>query len=76
MIDDITERHAAGQPVLVGTVSVEKSEYLSENLRKRGVAHSVLNAKVHADEAKIVAMAGAQGRRHPVRHTNHGRSRH
>ena len=61
VIDDITERHAAGQPVLVGTVSVEKSEYLSENLRKRGVAHSVLNAKVHADEAKIVAMAGHKG---------------
>ncbi len=61
VIDDITERHAKGQPVLVGTVSVEKSEYLSENLRKRGVAHSVLNAKVHADEAKIVAMAGHKG---------------
>ncbi len=61
VIDDITERSAKGQPVLVGTVSVEKSEYLSEHLTKRGVAHSVLNAKVHADEAKIVAMAGHKG---------------
>ena len=61
VIDDITERNAAGQPVLVGTVSVEKSEYLSTHLTKRGVPHSVLNAKVHADEAKIVAMAGHKG---------------
>ncbi len=59
--DDIEERHALGQPVLVGTVSVEKSEYLSALLTKRGIAHSVLNAKVHADEAKIVAQAGHQG---------------
>src|SRR4051794_16313110 len=59
--DDIAERHAKGQPILVGTVSVEKSEHLSEKLRKRGIAHSVLNAKVHADEAKIVAMAGHKG---------------
>ena len=59
--DDIEERHRAGQPVLVGTVSVEKSELLSGLLRKRGVPHAVLNAKVHADEAKIVALAGHKG---------------
>ncbi|MEP9364243.1 preprotein translocase subunit SecA [Nocardioides sp. CN2-186] len=58
---DIAERHEKGQPVLVGTVSVEKSEYLSTILRKRGIPHSVLNAKVHADEAKIVALAGHKG---------------
>ena len=47
--------------MLVGTVSVEKSEHLSEKLRKRGIAHTVLNAKMHADEAKVVAMAGHKG---------------
>jgi preprotein translocase subunit SecA len=61
VVDDIAERHAKGQPILVGTVSVEKSEHLSNKLRKRGIPHSVLNAKVHADEAKIVAMAGHKG---------------
>ncbi|GAA1791193.1 preprotein translocase subunit SecA [Nocardioides hankookensis] len=61
VVDDIAERHEKGQPVLVGTVSVEKSEHLSQKLRKRGIPHSVLNAKVHADEAKIVAMAGHKG---------------
>ncbi|MBZ5737316.1 preprotein translocase subunit SecA [Nocardioides mangrovi] len=61
VVDDIAERHEKGQPVLVGTVSVEKSEHLSQKLRKRGIPHSVLNAKVHADEAKIVAMAGHRG---------------
>ncbi len=59
--DDIAERHAKGQPVLVGTVSVEKSEHLSALLKRRGIPHSVLNAKQHADEAKIVAMAGHRG---------------
>ncbi|HET6562793.1 MAG TPA: preprotein translocase subunit SecA [Marmoricola sp.] len=59
--EDLAERHRKGQPVLVGTVSVEKSEYLSDLLRKRGVPHTVLNAKQHADEAKIVAMAGHKG---------------
>ncbi len=59
--EDIAERHRNGQPVLVGTVSVEKSEYLSGMLRNKGVAHSVLNAKQHADEAKIVAQAGHKG---------------
>ena len=58
VVQDIAERHEKGQPVLVGTVSVEKSEHLSNEMRKRGIPHSVLNAKVHADEAKIVAMAG------------------
>ena len=61
VVEDIAERHAKGQPILVGTVSVEKSEHLSNKLKKLGVAHSVLNAKVHADEAKIVAMAGHRG---------------
>lgn len=61
VVDDIAARHEKGQPVLVGTVSVEKSEHLSVKLRKRGIPHSVLNAKVHADEAKIVALAGHKG---------------
>ncbi len=59
--EDIAERNRMGQPVLVGTVSVEKSELLSGLLKKQGIPHSVLNAKVHADEAKIVAMAGHKG---------------
>ena len=61
VVEDIAERNAAGQPVLVGTVSVEKSELLSGLLRKKGVPHTVLNAKQHADEAKIVALAGHKG---------------
>ncbi|KRB79261.1 preprotein translocase subunit SecA [Nocardioides sp. Root190] len=61
VVEDIVERNKLGQPVLVGTVSVEKSEYLSKALTKKGVPHSVLNAKVHAEEAKIVAMAGHKG---------------
>jgi preprotein translocase subunit SecA len=61
VVDDIAERHAAGQPVLVGTVSVEKSEYLSDQLRRRGVPHEVLNAKQHEREAAIVAQAGRKG---------------
>jgi len=59
--DDIAERHRKGQPVLVGTVSVEKSEYLSQVLRKRGVTHEVLNAKQHEREAAIIARAGTRG---------------
>jgi preprotein translocase subunit SecA len=59
--DDLEERHRTGQPVLVGTTSVEKSEYLSNLLKKRGVPHTVLNAKQHADEAKVVALAGHKG---------------
>ncbi len=61
VVADIEERHRAGQPILVGTVSVEKSVHLSDKLRKRGIPHSVLNAKYHADEAKIVALAGHKG---------------
>jgi preprotein translocase subunit SecA len=59
--DDIAERHEKGQPVLVGTVSVEKSEYLSQLLAERGIPHSVLNAKQHTKEAEIVAQAGRIG---------------
>jgi preprotein translocase subunit SecA len=61
VVDDIAERHEKGQPILVGTVSVEKSEHLSQKLRQRGVPHTVLNAKQHADEAKVVALAGHKG---------------
>jgi len=61
VVEDIVERHAAGQPVLVGTVSVEKSEKLSQMLRRMGVPHEVLNAKQHAREAAIVAQAGRKG---------------
>ena len=57
-IDDIAERHEKGQPVLVGTISVEKSEKLSRLLEKRGIPHEVLNAKQHEREAEIVAQAG------------------
>ncbi|PXY21075.1 preprotein translocase subunit SecA [Prauserella muralis] len=59
--EDIAERHEKGQPVLVGTTSVEKSEYLSKQLVKRGVPHEVLNAKNHHREALIVAKAGRKG---------------
>ena len=61
VVEDIVERHEKGQPVLVGTTSVEKSEYLSRLLAKRGVRHEVLNAKNHAREAAIVAQAGRLG---------------
>ncbi|TDC72901.1 preprotein translocase subunit SecA [Micromonospora sp. KC606] len=61
VIEDIAERHQKGQPVLVGTVSVENSEILSQLLRRRGIPHSVLNAKYHAQEAEIVAQAGRKG---------------
>ncbi|TBN56004.1 preprotein translocase subunit SecA [Glaciihabitans arcticus] len=61
VVEDIVVRHAAGQPVLVGTTSVEKSELLSKMLAKRGVKHEVLNAKNHAREAAIVAQAGRLG---------------
>ena len=59
--DDLKERHEKGQPVLVGTVSIEKSEHLSRILGKRGVPHVVLNAKHHEKEASIVAQAGRLG---------------
>lgn len=61
VVKDIAEKHTKGQPVLVGTVSVEKSEYLSNALRKYGVPHEVLNAKHHEREAQIVAQAGRRG---------------
>jgi preprotein translocase subunit SecA len=61
VVDDIEEAHKQGQPVLIGTVSVEKSEYLSQLLRKRGIPHEVLNAKYHEREAQIVAQAGREG---------------
>ena len=60
-VDDIVERHEAGQPVLVGTMSVEKSEILSRLLKRRGVPHEVLNAKNHEREAAIIAQAGRKG---------------
>ncbi|HEY3669385.1 MAG TPA: preprotein translocase subunit SecA, partial [Acidimicrobiia bacterium] len=59
--NDISERHAEGQPVLVGTISVEKSEQLSRLLEKRGITHEVLNAKQHEREAHIVTQAGRLG---------------
>ncbi|BAD39110.1 preprotein translocase subunit SecA [Symbiobacterium thermophilum] len=59
--DDVEERHKRGQPVLVGTVSIEKSEYLSQILTRRGIPHQVLNAKHHEREAEIVAQAGRFG---------------
>ena len=61
VVEDIAEKFSAGQPVLVGTVSVEKSEHLSELLRKAEVPHEVLNAKQHEREASIVAQAGRKG---------------
>jgi hypothetical protein len=61
VVEDIAEKHEAGQPVLVGTISVEKSEYLSRLLHQRGIAHEVLNAKQHDREATIVAQAGRKG---------------
>ncbi|WP_245605923.1 preprotein translocase subunit SecA, partial [Promicromonospora kroppenstedtii] len=61
VVADIVERHAYGQPVLVGTTSVEKSELLSAKLKKAGVPHNVLNAKEHEREASVVAMAGRKG---------------
>ena len=61
VVEDIIERHKKQQPVLVGTVSIEKSEVLSTLLKRRGVKHSVLNAKQHHKEAEIVAQAGRLG---------------
>ena len=61
VIDQIVEAHEKGQPVLVGTISIEKSELLSKMLKRRGVAHNVLNAKQHDKEAEIVAQAGKYG---------------
>jgi preprotein translocase subunit SecA len=61
VVDDIVERHEKGQPVLVGTTSVQKSEYLSGLLLRRGIPHEVLNAKYHEREAQIIAQAGRKG---------------
>jgi len=61
VVEDIAERHAEGQPVLVGTASVSKSEHLSRLLEKKGIPHEVLNAKQHFREAEIVAQAGRVG---------------
>ncbi|MGW8685204.1 preprotein translocase subunit SecA [Streptomyces sp. NPDC055817] len=61
VVEDIAVKHAAGQPVLVGTTSVEKSELLSEQLSRHGIRHEVLNAKNHRGEAQIVAQAGRKG---------------
>ena len=61
MVEDIVECHRRGQPVLVGTISIEKSELLSRMLDKRGVPHQVLNAKHHEKEAQIIAQAGQAG---------------
>ena len=61
LIDEIVEMHEDGRPVLVGTVSVEKSEHLAEMLKRRGIKHEVLNAKFHEKEAPIVAQAGRMG---------------
>ena len=60
VVEDIAERHEAGQPVLVGTIDVETSEYLSQTLERRGIAHNVLNAKQHEREAEIIKDAGQQ----------------
>jgi preprotein translocase subunit SecA len=60
VVDDITARHEAGQPVLVGTIDVETSEYLSQILQRRGIPHNVLNAKQHEREAEIIKDAGQQ----------------
>lgn len=59
--DEVARLHAQGEPVLVGTVSIETSELLSNYLKKRGIPHQVLNAKFHAQEAEIVAQAGQEG---------------
>ena len=62
IVEEIRELHTKGQPVLVGTTSIEKSEYISELLKKKRVPHEVLNAKYHEKEAEIVSQAGQQGR--------------
>jgi preprotein translocase subunit SecA len=62
IVEEIRELHTKGQPVLVGTTSIEKSEYISELLKKKRVPHEVLNAKYHEKEAEIVSQAGQKGR--------------
>ncbi|MUT64996.1 preprotein translocase subunit SecA [Paenibacillus sp. NEAU-GSW1] len=61
VVEQIVERHSKNQPVLVGTISIENSEKLSEMLKRRGVGHKVLNAKFHAEEAEIISRAGQAG---------------
>jgi len=61
VVDEIRERNESGQPVLVGTISIETSEMLSKKIKKQGIKHNVLNAKQHEREAEIVAQAGRQG---------------
>ena len=61
VIDDIEKHHATGQPILVGTITIETSEHLSSLLKKRGIKHNVLNAKFHEKEAEIIAQAGKPG---------------
>ena len=61
VVDDVAERYEQGQPVLIGTTSVERSEYLSRQFQKRRIPHNVLNAKYHEQEAQIVAVAGRRG---------------
>ena len=61
VVDDIKDRHESGQPVLVGTISIETSEMLGRKLKKKGIPHNVLNAKQHEREAEIVAQAGRLG---------------
>lgn len=61
VVEDIVERHATGQPILVGTTNVEKSEMLSKMLQKKRIPHTVLNAKQHEREGHVVAMAGRKG---------------
>lgn len=61
VVDEIVRRHEKGQPVLVGTISIEKSERLSNLLKKRGIPHQVLNAKYHEKEAEIITLAGRKG---------------
>ncbi|MDD6457760.1 MAG: preprotein translocase subunit SecA [Lactimicrobium massiliense] len=61
LVDEVTERHAKGQPVLVGTIAVETSELISKYLKERHIPHEVLNAKNHAREAQIIAKAGQKG---------------
>ena len=74
IVADIKERHAKGQPVLVGTVSIEKSEELSGFLMREGIPHEVLNAKHHQREAGIIEEAGPGGQGH--HRDQHGRPRH
>ena len=61
VVDDVSERYEKGQPVLIGTTSVERSEYLSRQFQKRRIPHNVLNAKYHEQEAGIIAVAGRRG---------------